>query len=359
MNTRSPDLSASSPPVVTGNADLLPLNTFGVPAKARYMATVYDTSGLVELIRNEQYQNLEKLVLGGGSNLLFVDDFPGLILHIGIGGIEVTGQDEQHVWVRAGAGIVWHDLVEYCIRHGYAGIENLSLIPGQVGAAPIQNIGAYGSELKEVFEELQAVDLYSGTIHTFNREQCRFGYRDSVFKNAYRDRFAITQVTLRLNREPEFRTGYGTLRQTLKQMNVEQLTIRAISDAIIQIRRSKLPDPSQTGNAGSFFKNPAVSAEFFEELRQRYPDLPGYTLSAEQVKIPAGWLIDRCGWKGQGTGNAATHKRQALVIVNRGGATGREILDLACRIRRDVEDTFAIRLTPEVRIIGAPAGQLD
>jgi len=292
------------------------------------------------------------LILGGGSNVLFTRDIDGFVLKNEVSGIDLVHEDEEYVYIKAGAGENWHAFVLHCLDRGWAGVENLSLIPGSVGAAPMQNIGAYGVEIRDVFQELEAYDLKEQKVYTFSLNDCEFGYRESVFKRKYRDRFVILNVTFRLRREPVFHTSYGAIREELEKMGVSQLSIRAISQAVINIRSSKLPDPKQIGNAGSFFKNPAVSNEKFESLRAEFPAIVGYpNPGSETTKLAAGWLIEQCGWKGFRRGDAGCHARQALVLVNYGGASGQEVYDLSEEILLSVERKFGVRLEREVNII--------
>jgi UDP-N-acetylmuramate dehydrogenase len=330
------------------NISLAPFNSFGIDVKARYYTKI---SSVDELSNLSLSQELPVFVLGGGSNILFTRDFNGYILHNGLRGIEVTGEDEDHVYVRTGAGENWHGFVEYCISHGFAGAENLALIPGYTGASPIQNIGAYGVEVKDIFMELEAFHLGERTLHRFDAADCAFGYRDSVFKARYKGQFMIVSVTYRLNKRPVFHTGYGAINQELEKMGVQDLSIRAIGDAVIRIRRSKLPDPTRIGNAGSFFKNPEVSLSKYEELKQRFPELVGYPLPGGYVKLAAGWLIEQAGWKGFRRGQAGVHDKQALVLVNHGGAPGKEIYDLSEEILISIRETFGVSLEREVNIL--------
>ncbi|HET6255740.1 MAG TPA: UDP-N-acetylmuramate dehydrogenase [Puia sp.] len=324
-------------------------NTFRIEAKARYFARFTSVDQLADLLRQTP---VPPVVLGGGSNILLTGNIEGWVLVNGIKGIELVEEDRHHFYVRVGAGENWHGFVEYCLSRNWAGVENLSLIPGSVGAAPMQNIGAYGVELKEVFHELEAWDLRDGKVRMFTLNDCRFGYRDSIFKQEYKGRFIILNVTFRLNRNPVFHTGYGAIREELARMNVRDLSIRAISDAVIHIRTAKLPDPAVIGNAGSFFKNPTISNEQFAALKARFADIVGYPDPGGGVtKVAAGWLIEQCGWKGYRRGDAGCHDRQALVLVNYGHATGREIYDLSEDILRSVRQRFGITLEREVNII--------
>ncbi len=290
-------------------------------------------------------------MLGGGSNLLLTKDVDGLVLKNEIGGIDIVKEDENHIYVKSGAGVNWHDLVMYCVEKGFAGMENLSLIPGSVGASPMQNIGAYGVEIKDVFHELEAYHLYDKTGKTFSADECRFGYRESVFKRQYKGQFIITSVTYRLNKTPVFHTSYGAIKQELEAMGVAELSIRAISQAVINIRRSKLPDPAETGNAGSFFKNPQIEKSRFAALQKDHPAIPAFPFDDTFVKVPAGWLIEQCGWKGFRRGDAGCYPKQALVLVNYGGATGQEIFSLSEEILQSVLHRFGIALEREVNIV--------
>ena len=332
------------------NASLQPYNTFGVPASTKYLGIFNSVEELRSILKAPEVQGLPLLILGGGSNILFTRDWEGLCLLNRITGIEVVEEDDKHVWVKAGAGEVWHDFVLYAIEKGLGGIENLSLIPGNVGAAPMQNIGAYGVELKETFESLRAMELSTGELHTFNREECRFGYRESVFKKELKDRYVICDVTLRLSKHPELNLDYGAIRSQLAEMGIAQPTIRSVSQAVINIRSSKLPNPKETGNAGSFFKNPVVSASRAEEIIAVNPDIPNYP-AGEKVKFAAGWLIEQAGWKGYRRDGYGVHHRQALVLVNHGGSTGKQIYALSEEIEKSVKEKFGITLEREVNIV--------
>lgn len=331
------------------NVSLKKYNTFGIEATARHFAEFSSTDDLATLLAEAPRP---VVVLGGGSNILLLGDVAGTVLINGIKGIDLVDEDDRYSYVQAGAGENWQKFVATCLDRDWAGVENLSLIPGSVGAAPMQNIGAYGVELKEVFHELEAWDLQDGKVKMFTLNDCRFGYRESVFKQEYKDRFIILTVTFRLHREPVFHIGYGAIREELEKMNVRELSIRAISDAVIRIRTAKLPDPAVIGNAGSFFKNPSIPDVQFTELKARFPDMVGYPDPASAMtKLAAGWLIEQCGWKGYRRGDAGCHDRQALVLVNYGGATGREIYDLSEDILRSVQQRFGVTLEREVNII--------
>jgi UDP-N-acetylmuramate dehydrogenase len=333
------------------NVSLKSYNTFGIEATAGFLAEATSLELLGEILSEKKFREMDRLVLGGGSNILFTGNFKGLVIHNSLKGMKVLSEDAEHIRVNAMAGESWHGLVLYCIQNGFAGIENLSLIPGRVGAAPMQNIGAYGVELKDVFESLEAMEIATGQMRTFSNSDCNFGYRESVFKRELKDMFIITSVTLRLNRVPDFNISYGAIQQVLEEMKTEKLTIKAVSDAVIAIRSSKLPDPKVLGNAGSFFKNPEVPLEKYEELKSSYPNIPGYPTASGMIKLAAGWLIEQCGWKGKRIGNTGAHKDQALVLVNYGNATGDEVKKLAFEIIHSVKEKFKVALSPEVNII--------
>jgi len=337
--------------IVERNISLKKFNTFGIEAKASFFAEFSSRDEFTTQIADANINNLPILILGGGSNILFTRDFDGLVLKNNIPGIQVVEDRGESVIVSSGSGVVWHDFVNWCIDQGYGGVENLSLIPGCTGAAPIQNIGAYGVELKDTFHSLEAVEISSGNLVTFTRNECEFGYRNSIFKNECKGKLIITSVQFELQKNPEFRLSYGAIEQELKRMGVEKPTLRAVSDAVCNIRRSKLPDPKVIGNAGSFFKNPEVAKDVFELVQGEYPKLPHYPAAHGLVKIPAGWLIEQCGWKGKKVGNTGSHKDQALVLVNYGNATGNEIYALALDIKKSVKEKFGIEITPEVNLV--------
>jgi UDP-N-acetylmuramate dehydrogenase len=322
----------------------------GIAAKARYFVSVASVEELKSVLADSRFKSTSKFMLGGGSNVLFVEDFDGLIIHMDIRGKEAVKEDEEFIFLKIGAGENWHELVIYCVDKGWGGIENLSLIPGSVGAAPIQNIGAYGVELEDVFEELTAVHIETGEERTFSKTECKFGYRDSIFKNEDKGDFVITGVTLKLQKSPSVNISYRALSEKLEEEGITNPGIKGISKAVIEIRQSKLPDPAEIGNTGSFFKNPVLPKSEFEELQKNHPDIPHYP-SGEDVKVPAAWLIDHCGWKGKRFGDAGVHKMQALVIVNYGNASGNDIWELATRIQKSVKETFGVTLTPEVNIV--------
>ena len=338
------------------NISLKPYNTFGIGAKARYFASFKETDELEELTTHDS--RLTTFLLGGGSNILFTKDYDGLVLKNEIAGIKLLHEEPEYVFVKAGGGENWHSFVMYCINHNWAGIENLSLIPGCVGASPMQNIGAYGVELSSVFLSLEAFHLKEKKLVTFTAADCEFGYRESVFKSRFKDQFVILNVTLRLKKHPVFHTSYGAVEQELEKMGVKELSIRAISQAVINIRSSKLPDPNEIGNAGSFFKNPSVSKEKFRDLNSRFPGIIGHENVDGTVKLAAAWLIEQCGpdkigtsWKGYRKGDAGCHAKQALVLVNYGNAQGKEIYELSEEILQSVKSKFGITLEREVNIV--------
>ncbi|HET6527201.1 MAG TPA: UDP-N-acetylmuramate dehydrogenase [Balneolaceae bacterium] len=337
--------------LVKRDVDLRPYNTLHVSAKACMFAAVGTTGQLKEILRHPETKNQPLLVLGGGSNILFLSDFEGLVLRVEIAGKEVVKETNEHVWLKVGAGENWHQTVRYCVEKGWGGVENLSLIPGTVGAAPIQNIGAYGVELTDVFALLEAVEIETAETHTFKKEECRFGYRDSIFKNELKGKFVVTQVVLKLSKKPEINASYGAIQSELDKRSIVDPSIKNISDIIVDIRKSKLPNPAELGNAGSFFKNPIVDKSIFERIKKEFSNAPGYSISDGKMKVPAGWLIEQTGWKGKVVGQTGTYKQQALVIVNYGGATGKEILNLAGSIQESVKKKFRIELLPEVNII--------
>ncbi len=343
--------------LIRENFSLKNYNTFGIDARARYFSVFSSADELEELLSsgfpdNSSLREIpeKRLIIGGGSNILFTRDFDGLVLRNEIGEIEIANEDEHHVYVKAGAGTNWHRFVLYCIERDLAGVENLSLIPGSVGASPMQNIGAYGVEVKDVFHQLEAMHISDRKIVSFSNLDCAFGYRESVFKNKYRDRFVILSVTYRLNKIPRFNTSYGAIEQELERMHAEP-SVKNISQAVINIRRSKLPDPKEIGNAGSFFKNPVVSASKFERIKNDYPSVPGYPQHDGSIKLAAGWLIEQCGWKGYRDGDAGCHAKQALVLVNYGHASGEEIFELSTRILHSVQEKFGVQLEREVNIV--------
>lgn len=333
------------------NVSLKNFNTFGVDAKARYFVEINHKDELVELFMDPEWKYMDHLVLGGGSNMLLLKDYDGLVIRINIRGIEHRISHDD-VYVEAGAGEVWNDLVNFCVAREYAGLENLSLIPGSVGASPIQNIGAYGVELKDVFYSCCAFELATGTFKTFTKADCRFEYRESVFKSELKGQYIIVSVKLHLSLIPDFNLKYGAIEQELKNRNIINPTLKDVSQVVSHIRVSKLPDPSTIGNAGSFFKNPIISADQFSVIQARFPDVVNYPAGDGLVKLAAGWLIEQCGWKGKVVGNTGTWKNQALVLVNHGGATGEEVYSFSSQIIDSVYTKFGVMLQREVNTIG-------
>lgn len=334
------------------NVSLKPYNSFGISVVARYFCAIRTLDELKALINTEVYKTEQRIILGGGSNILFRKDFDGLVIKSDLKGIEIIHENEERVTIKVQSGEVWHDLVMYCVEKQWGGIENLSLIPGTVGAAPIQNIGAYGVEVKDSITEVAGIDLMTGEEKVFDTAECSFGYRDSIFKHQWREKFFISSITLTLTKKNHrYNTSYGALAETLKAMHASEINIRSISDAVIQIRKSKLPDPARIGNAGSFFKNPTITLIHYLSLQKIFPNIPGYHTVNQEVKVPAGWLIEQCGWKGKRINHIGVHAQQALVIVNYENGNGDEIFDLAQQIISSVKQKFFITLTPEVNII--------
>lgn len=336
---------------ITENVNLKSMNTFGMSVNARWFCSIRELTDIVGLIHSGRLEKQPVLLLGGGSNILFTKNFDGLVIRTANKGITKVSENEDFVRVSVSGGENWHDFVMWAVEHGLGGVENLALIPGNVGSSPIQNIGAYGVELKDSFDSLEAIDLESGEIRTFFLDECRFGYRDSIFKNELRGRMVIWSVTFRLARNPIVKTDYGAIAQELKEMAILKPGVAHICDAVIRIRRSKLPDPIEIGNCGSFFKNPVISAEKAEFLKTSYPSMIGYYLPDQKVKLAAGWLIEQCRWKGFRRGDAGVHPNQALVLVNYGEALGEEILQLSEEIRQSVLEKFDVMLEREVNVI--------
>lgn len=330
---------------VQENILLKPYNTFGIEAVAMHFTVLNSREQLAEITEWPG----TKHIIGGGSNILLTRDVEGLTILNKLQGIEKIKEDAQHAWLKTASGEVWHELVMYAISHGWAGIENLALIPGTVGAAPMQNIGAYGVEVKEVIEEVTAWHWEEKKFITLSNADCRFGYRDSIFKHELKEKVFITDVLFRLNKQPVFNTSYGAISQELERMGVTELSIKAIADAVIAIRTSKLPDPKVIGNAGSFFKNPTVTKKQYNVLQRNFPGIPSYPIDETHVKVPAGWLIEQCGLKGYTMGNTGVHEKQALVLVNKGNATGNEIWELSEKVLQAVQEQFGITLEREVQ----------
>lgn len=329
------------------NFSLKHYNTFGLDHRARYFTQVNSVDDLREALNWATQHGLKTWVLGEGSNVLLTKDIEGLTIHMGIKGCEIKHQTDTEAFLRVGAGEVWHEFVNYSIEFGLGGIENLSLIPGTVGAAPIQNIGAYGVELKDVFESLEALEISSGNLRIFSLEECEFGYRDSFFKQAGKGKYIICYVTFRLSKDPIFNLTYGSVEETMHELGFVEPDLRAVSETISFIRRQKLPDPAKIGNAGSFFKNPTISEDHFNRLKATYPSLPGFKTD-NGTKVPAAWLIEQAGWKGKRSGSVGVHERQPLVLVNYGDGKGSDILHLSSLVTQAVREKFGIQLEPEV-----------
>jgi UDP-N-acetylmuramate dehydrogenase len=333
------------------NFSLKSFNTYGLDYRADIFISLDSEEEAEQLIKSGNQITYPILILGGGSNLLFISDFNGVLIHPLFEGINIEEEKPDYVIVSAGAGMNWDSFVKWAVNHGFGGIENLSLIPGNVGASPVQNIGAYGVEVKNTIYKVRAVSLTDGKLREFSNAECRFGYRDSIFKKDLKGKYLITRVFYRLTTIPSFVTEYGSLRDEAEKLGF--LTLKRVRKAVINIRKSKLPDPSVIANAGSFFKNPVVSISEAEILRYKYPDIPSYTDPSGAIKLAAGWLIEQCGWKGKRIGDAGVHDKQALVLVNHGKATGKEIYDLSERIRESVYEKFGVKLEREVEIIGS------
>lgn len=335
---------------VQHNISLKKYNTFGISAKAKFFCEVNNLEDLSEALRRDDYP--EKFIISGGSNMLITQDIDALVVHINIKGKKIISENKDHAFLKVMAGENWHQMVLWTIENGLGGLENMSLIPGNTGTAPIQNIGAYGVELKDTFESCEAMEIASFQTRTFTKEDCQFGYRDSYFKNEGKGRYIITSVTFKLSkRNHSLHTSYGAIEQELEKRGVTNPSVKDVSNAVIAIRQSKLPDPAELGNCGSFFKNPVVSKSEFDEFFKVHPNAPFYKVSEDAYKIPAGWLIEQCGFKGKRFGDAGVHKNQALVLVNYDNASGSEILELAHNIIEAVQNKFNIQIIPEVNII--------
>jgi len=332
------------------NISLKNYNTFGIEAKAKFFCEVHTIDELIQAISLDQYPT--KFIISGGSNMLLTSDIDALVIRINIKGKEIIKEDTNTIWLKIMAGENWHELVLWCVNNNYGGLENMSLIPGNAGTAPIQNIGAYGVELKDSFVNCNALHKATKEIHCFSKEDCKFGYRDSFFKNEGKEHYIITSITLKLSkRDHNLHISYGAIASELLRHKISKPTIKDVSNAVIAIRKSKLPDPAELGNSGSFFKNPVVNKLIFDKFIKNNPEAPFYKLSETEYKIPAGWLIEQCGYKGKRYGDAGVHKNQALVLINYGNATGKEILNLSHTIQKSVFDTFGIKIHAEVNII--------
>jgi UDP-N-acetylmuramate dehydrogenase len=339
-------------PRIEENVSLLPYNTFRIDVKARFYTVVSSMEEARALFGSEIFRNNAHLILGGGSNILLTSDFDGLVVRNEIKGIAIAAENETTVTLKVGSGESWNDLVMFAVQNNYGGIENLSLIPGTVGAAPMQNIGAYGVEVREVIHKVEAIEISTGEERTFDNSECEFGYRESVFKQKLKGRYFISSITLSLTKtDHKFNVNYGAIREVLEKNVEKSPSVKKISDAVIAIRKSKLPDPNVIGNAGSFFKNPTVDRAKFEKIRSQHPEIPSYPAEENKVKIPAGWLIEKSGWKGKTLENIGVHRHQALVLVNYGGGDGKKIWELAMNIQKSVENNFDVTLQPEVNVI--------
>lgn len=332
------------------NYPLESLNTFGIKVDGKYFTRVASVPDIGKAVEFARLNNLHVLVLGGGSNVLFTGNFEGLVMKVDISRIEKVTENISHVFLKVGAGENWDDFVRYCVDRNLAGIENLSLIPGNVGASPIQNIGAYGVEVEDCFEELEFYDFEKSSVVVYRCQDCEFGYRESIFKKALKGKGVVISVTFRLSKMPVLKTGYGSIREELEQMGVKEPSIQSLREAVIRIRSSKLPDPKEIGNAGSFFKNPTVTENQLASLLAEYPGLVSFSQANGTFKLAAGWLIEQCGWKGVRAGNAGVHNKQALVLVNYGGAGGVEVLQLSEQIRESVKGKFGVDLEREVNV---------
>jgi UDP-N-acetylmuramate dehydrogenase len=336
--------------MVFKNFSLKNFNTFGLDYKSDIFISVKSEEAAINFVREKKNRLNPLFIAGSGSNLLFVDDYKGTILHPELKGIRVEDRDTKNILISAGAGVIWDDLVEWSAENGYYGLENLSLIPGTVGATPVQNIGAYGTEIKDTIEKVRAISVDGGSVVEFARDECKFGYRTSIFKNSQKGNYLITRVYYKLSLLPMINLSYGALKDEVAKLG--NVTLRNVRQAVINIRQSKLPDPKEYGNAGSFFKNPVVPKTLAEDLKKEYPELPFFEDKQGKVKLAAGWLIEQCGWKGKRIGDAGVHNRQALVIVNFGNATGKDIYILSEEIKRSVYARFGIELEREVEIVG-------
>lgn len=332
------------------NYDLTKLNTFGISARAKFFVELDNGLDLQALFKSSEFKNNRKLFLGGGSNILFTQDFDGIVILNKLKGIEILEENSKSVLIKSMGGVMWHDLVIFAVDRGYWGIENLSLIPGTVGAAPMQNIGAYGVELKNTLENVEAYEIETGKKRIFKKEECEFGYRYSIFKGELKDKYFITAITLKLSKIKSINTNYKVLKEYLGKNKIEVKNSKDISDAVAAIRKSKLPDPALIGNAGSFFKNVFVTEEKIKDLLLIYPEMPSFKEDGH-IKIPAGWLIEQCDWKGKRIGNVGVHDKQALVLVNHGNASGKEVKELAEKVTDSVFRKFGVILIPEVNLI--------
>ena len=333
------------------NISLKKYNTFRIDVRAKEFIEINSDKEIQSLISSGILNNKKFFILGGGSNILFTKDFDGIVVNINTKGKKLIKEDSEHIYLSVSAGEDWQDFVEYCLKNNYAGVENLSLIPGTVGAAPVQNIGAYGVELQDVFYELQAIEIKSGKKVKFSKDDCEFSYRNSIFKNKFKNKYIILSVIFKLNKHPKIKTEYGNIKQELKKSGIKNPGIKEISEAICNIRRNKLPDIEKIGCAGSFFKNPIVDEKIFLELKNKFPEIAAYKLPDSKYKLAAGWLIEECGFKGKTIGKAGIYKDQALVIVNRGDASASDIINVMKKVQQAVYEKFRVRLLPEVNVV--------
>lgn len=331
------------------NISLKPYNTFGIDAKAKYFAEYNSLDELKEILCSDILKENRYLHIGGGSNLLFLNDFDGIILHSKINSIEKIDENNDFLWLKAGSGVIWDDFVAYCVSRNWCGVENLSLIPGEVGASAVQNIGAYGMEVKDTIETVETIEIETLANKIFKNEECQYDYRKSIFKTELKGKHIVTFVTFKLNKKQDYQLDYQHLKTSVLQKG--NINLQNIRSTVIAIRKEKLPDPAITGNAGSFFMNPIVSKDKFIELQGKFPNMPHYNVSETEEKIPAGWLIEQCGFKGKQFGNVGVHKNQALVLINLGGASGKEVAELAQQIQESVKHNFGIEISPEVNFI--------
>lgn len=334
---------------ISKHVSLLPFNTFGIDVKTDYLIEYFSVEELSAILKSELVTSSRLLHVGSGSNLLFLNDFDGVVLHSQLKSIDLLTTDEQSVYVEVGAGVAWDDFVDFAVNKGWGGVENLSLIPGETGAAAVQNIGAYGVEVQSVIDRVKTVEVESGEIREFSNAECEYGYRESIFKTMLKGKYIVTSVVFRLECVPTFTLDYQHLEDEVRKNG--DLSLANVRQTIIAIRQSKLPDPAVQGNAGSFFMNPVIPKSLFVQLQSQFPEIPHYYVSETDEKVPAAWLIDKCGWKGKQIGKAAVHDKQALVLVNKGGATGAEIVFLAEQIQLSVKEKFGIELRPEVNYI--------
>jgi UDP-N-acetylmuramate dehydrogenase len=335
---------------IQNNFSLKSYNTFGIEAKAKQFIAVHNVAELKAVL--EQNESHQKFILGGGSNMLLTKDIEALVIHIDLKGKKIIKENEDFVWVESQAGENWHEFVIWTIDQNFGGLENMSLIPGNVGTTPVQNIGAYGTEIKDTFDSCEAMTIINQTMKTFTKAECHFGYRESVFKNEVKDQYIITSVVFKLTKQNhKINTSYGDITAELAKNNIVNPTLKDVSNAVITIRQSKLPDPKELGNSGSFFKNPILLKTDFEKIHKKFPEMKFYEVSETEVKVPAGWLIEQAGFKGKRFGDAGIHKNQALVLVNYGNATGQEILDVSKNIQETIFKTFGIHIEAEVNVI--------